>query len=57
MKAGEIVDMAIEHSRSSVVIELPDGTQTASIKCDYGLNNKGEPVLIIYAGKKIKRPS
>lgn len=51
MRAGEIVDAAIAESNRPLIIELPNGQQITTNGYDYGTDKRGNPVLIIKAGK------
>jgi hypothetical protein len=51
MKAGEIVDAAITESNSPLIIEMPNGQQITTSGYSYGTDKRGDPVLIIKAGK------
>jgi len=52
MKAGDLTDITIEESRVPVVVEMPDGKQVTTTGYYCGSNKRGEPVLVICAGKK-----
>lgn len=52
MKAGELTDATIEESGNPVVIKMPDGTQITTSGYGFGSDKGGNPVLVIYAGKK-----
>jgi len=53
MKADKIIDACIEYSGKPVVVELPNGVQMVTTDYSHGYNKKGEPVLIIHAGRKL----
>ena len=55
MKAGEIVDVAIEYAGMPLIIELPNGIQMVTTDYYYGRNKKDEPVLVIQAGRKLTK--
>ena len=55
MKANDIIDVAIEYSGRAIIIEMPNGDQVTTTGYAHGSNKKGEPVLIIRAGKKLKK--
>jgi hypothetical protein len=55
MKSGEIVDAAIESSHHPLVVELPNGQQLATKGYQFGSNKRGEPVLIIQAGRELSK--
>ena len=52
MKAGEIIDAVIEERGSPIVVEMPNGQQITTIGYEHGTDKRGNPVLIIKAGKK-----
>lgn len=51
MKAGNIIDAAIEMSHRPLIIQLPNGQQLTTKDYHYGHDKRGEPVLVIDAGK------
>ena len=53
MKGTELIEFVMEAAADSIVIEMPNGTQTTTTGCYFGLNKKGENVLIITAGRKL----
>ena len=52
MKAGEIIDAAIEGSKCPIVIEMPDGKQITSTGYYHSSDKRGDPVIVIIAGKR-----
>lgn len=52
MKASELTDITIEEPTSPVVIETPDGKQMTTTGYYCGTDKRGDPVLVICAGKK-----
>lgn len=54
MKANDLIDPCIELSERAVVIIFPDGKRLAVKGWDYDFNEKGEPVLALKAGRKIR---
>lgn len=54
MKGKDIVDAIIDATNQSIVIELTNGQRLATSDFDWGQNAKGEQVIIIKAGRKIK---
>lgn len=53
MKSGEITDATIESSDHPMIVELPNGIQMVTTGYLYGHNKRGDPVLIIKAGRKL----
>lgn len=53
MKAGEIIDAAIQENKSDIVIELPNGQRIATTGYYHSDNKRGEPVIVITAGRKV----
>ena len=54
MKCSEIIDAAIESAGDSLVIELPNGDRISTKDYRYDHNKRGEPILVIIAGREIK---
>ena len=53
MKATEIIDSVLECANQSIVVELPNGVRMVTTGYAYGENKRGEPILIIKAGRKL----
>ena len=53
MKCHEITDATIEMGNQSLVVEMPNGVQMVTNDYTFGENKRGEPVLIIKAGRKL----
>lgn len=53
MKAGELTDTTIAQPKSQIVIELPNGQRIATNDYWHGRNGKGEPIIVIKAGRKL----
>lgn len=51
MKAGELVDMAIQFAERPIVIQMPNGHQVTTTGFRVGDDKRGDPVLVIHAGK------
>lgn len=55
MKGEDIVDAAIESGSHPLVIRLPNGNLIGTIDYEYSHNKRGEPILVIVAGREIKK--
>lgn len=53
MKCNEIIDSVIESANQPLIVEMPNGVQMVTTGYMYGTNKRGEPVLVIKAGRKI----
>lgn len=52
MKAKNIIDAAIENSNNAMIVEMPNGSQVSITGFRYGSNKRGEPVLVLVAGRE-----
>lgn len=51
MKGKEIVDPVIEATNMAIEVELPNGQRMTTKNYRFDSNKRGEPVLVILAGK------
>ena len=54
VKASDIVDAAIEIGNGSIEVEMPNGSRVVTRGYTWGENKRGQPVLVILAGKDRK---
>lgn len=54
MKGGELVDVGIQEQNSQVVIELQNGQRIATNRYYHDISKRGEPIIVIQAGRKLK---
>ncbi len=52
MKTEEIIDAILECKNEPIVVELANGQRIPTYGYDFGTNERGDPILIIKAGKK-----
>lgn len=53
MKCNDIVDAVMESANLPLIVEMPNGVQMVTTDYEHGENKRGEPVLIIKAGRKL----
>ena len=51
LKIGELTDVSIQEQNSPVVVEMPNGHQVTTTGYHFGTDKRGNPVIIIRAGK------
>ena len=55
MKAGEIVDSVMEEAPNQIVVQLANGQRLPITSYEHGEDARGNPVLVLVAGKREKR--